>query len=39
MLSKHEGLLMWKGIFELLEDALGVENWAEAGLCGVGGTL
>lgn len=26
VLSKPEGLLMWKGIFELLEDALGMEN-------------
>lgn len=24
--SKPKGLLMWKGIFELLEDALGMEN-------------
>lgn len=39
VLSKHKGLLMGKGIFELLENALGMENWAEAGLCGFGGTL
>lgn len=28
VLSKHKGLLLWRRIFELLEDALGMENRA-----------